>query len=168
MEEASALSGAPAPSKPSEVDSVARRVFELLASYSPCKKGCSACCHMAVSITSGEAKIIGDAYGITPERPAPVTSQQETVQKYVQCRCPFLEQGVCQIYPHRPLACRGFFNFSDFPELCDVVAYPGSDVPSVDLSPLWMTASVVAFRNGEYPADIRDFFPDGLHTVPSL
>lgn len=133
-----------------------------------CKKGCSACCFMAVGISSSEAKAIAKAYDIPMRFPNPL-DVLNIVEKYKQCRCPFLGvDNACSIYPHRPLACRTFFNISDYQEVCDLINYPGSSVPSFDLSPLWNLSTLSAVSRGETFGDLRDFFPDGLETCQSL
>lgn len=133
-----------------------------------CKKGCSSCCFMAVGISSSEAKAIAKAYDLPMRFPNPA-DVLNIVEKYKQCRCPFLgADNACSIYPHRPLACRTFFNISDYQEVCDLINYPGSSVPSFDLSPLWDLATMSAVRRGDSFGDLRDFFPDGLETCQSL
>lgn len=168
INEAKSMLESPSPDMRPRVEQMMEEVSKAVAPHTPCKKGCSSCCYMAVAITSREAGVISKAYGIPMEKALPVYDQARLVKKYVACKCPFLEHGSCQIYEHRPSACRGFFNLSSFPELCDVITYPGSDVPSVDLTPFWVLTSTVAAMSGESAADIRDFFPEGLHPTQTL
>lgn len=168
IEEAEKMLSNPHPDQRERVDQMLKEIASAVSPHTPCKKGCSACCYMAVAITSHEAQRISKAYNIPMEKVRGSYDQKALVKRYVACKCPFLEHGVCQIYDARPDACRGFFNLSSFPELCDVITYAGSDVPSVDLSQFWYLASAVAALSGEEAADIREFFPDGLHPVQSL
>lgn len=133
-----------------------------------CRSGCSHCCHMAVMITGREAREIEKSYGINRCSPVPRISKDSVVNTFMGSPCPFLEDSKCSIYPVRPLACRGYFNLSDFPEVCDVVNYPGSDVPSFDLTPIWAVTSLRSIKENDTIADIRDFFPEGHDTIQSL
>lgn len=82
-----------------------------------CRKGCSACCHMEVEVTSYEADILAglvrNGHAIDRERLA--KQSQRTVQdkawsagiKIPESRCVFLNQeGACSIYEDRPVMCR--------------------------------------------------------------
>lgn len=151
------------------VDTIISEVAKMVAPLSCCSKGCGACCKMAVTITNGEAEKIGKAYKITPRKAKPAFDREHEVQQYMNTVCPFLKKGVCSIYEHRPTPCRTHFNISDYPAICDTVKHPGCNVPTLYVfEPLWMASSLLAFENGEYPADIREFFPNGLEDAQSL
>ncbi len=82
-----------------------------------CKKGCSACCHMEVEITTYEAqilaKLIQDGHAIDHDR-----LQRQSERSLQDCqwkqgprnpdsKCVFLNnEGACSIYEHRPVMCR--------------------------------------------------------------
>ena len=82
-----------------------------------CQKGCAACCHMEVEITSDEATIlvelIDNGFAIDTERlalqaarPAQSTGWQERMKSTTN-RCVFLNsENSCGIYDSRPLMCR--------------------------------------------------------------
>lgn len=151
-----------------EVVSLRDMVAPIMSAISCCSKGCGHCCKMAVTITSGEAQRIGARIGVVPKNPPPEFDQARVIEKYMGTVCPFLKNNVCSIYEHRPEACRTHFNISAYPIICDVINHPGHDIPSLDVQELWLAESAVAALSGEYPADIRDFFPDGLSSVESL
>lgn len=82
-----------------------------------CKKGCSACCHMEVEVTSYETGIlkavVEGGHKIDRERllRQSLRSVQDSVWKQgtrnSDNRCVFLNQeGSCSIYEHRPVMCR--------------------------------------------------------------
>ena len=147
---------------------IVSKFVQLTAPISACKSGCSHCCKMAVTITSDEAASIGEAIGVVPLRPPPVVDQEATVAKHMNTVCPFLKSNVCSIYEHRPVACRLHFNISAYPVVCDTINFPGNDVPNYNFEDLWFAVGAVSYLSGAYPADIRDFFPDGLDVIPSL
>lgn len=143
---------------------IADKISEIVGLVSACKKGCSSCCHMAVTIDSYEARQIGEAYGITPETLHTgnrALSQDQEVLKYLKVPCVFLKAGECQIYAHRPMACRMYHNLSAYPELCDF-KNEGATVPNLDTRRLAYVAVALALNHGESFGDIREFFPHGL------
>lgn len=102
-----------------------------------CRRGCSACCRLSVSVTVHEAKLAvlaaedagwpidvdrvrlqSTAHGAKAWRSLPVEAQA----------CVFLtDAGECAIYPHRPIACRKYLVVND-PADCDTIRKPGHRV----------------------------------------
>ena len=83
-----------------------------------CKKGCSFCCRIWVSVTTPEAlharKAIGGASRlINAIRAADaVTFEQSYEQrKAMKTECPLLEDHACSIHPSRPIVCRAAVSF---------------------------------------------------------
>lgn len=82
-----------------------------------CKKGCSACCHMEVEVTTYEAEIlkqvVRDGYAIDRSRLQAQSQRQlqdpawREGMRNAQNPCVFLDgEGSCGIYEHRPVMCR--------------------------------------------------------------
>ncbi len=82
-----------------------------------CRKGCSACCHMEVEVTSHEARILGklvkDGHVIDRERLKRQSQRELQDPQWKQGSrnpdnpCVFLNgEGSCSIYDHRPVMCR--------------------------------------------------------------
>jgi Fe-S-cluster containining protein len=82
-----------------------------------CKKGCSACCHMEVEITTFEADIlrarIDDGFAIDRDRLLRQAGRSLQDPKWrdgmssIDNRCVFLDgKGSCGIYEDRPVMCR--------------------------------------------------------------
>ena len=84
-------------------------------------------------------------------------AREEMTQKYQGEPCVFLESGQCQIYEHRPLACRLLLNLDEDDLLCHLV--PNAEAPRV---PYLNTRehevrALLAFGNQQYD-DIRAWF----------
>ncbi len=81
-----------------------------------CKKGCAACCHTQVSVTSDEAEVLAgkiiDGHPINwanlhIQQNAGTDFDQFMQISYQQRKCVFLnEQDMCSIYDDRPSVCR--------------------------------------------------------------
>lgn len=90
-----------------------------------CKKGCSFCCHINVTISEWEAEYIAQyCRSNRISISASYLKQQLTVRQsdiaYTSfSACIFLKNNLCSIYPVRPAACRNYQVFSD-PQLCNV------------------------------------------------
>ncbi|MCY2925560.1 MAG: YkgJ family cysteine cluster protein [Planctomycetota bacterium] len=108
-----------------------------------CRKGCSACCRYLVPLSVPEALLLPtETPALTRPRaqgaflaaarnllragspPAleglePHQAQQAISDWYVHANvtCPFLANSCCQVYPHRPLACREHLALSN-PDSC--------------------------------------------------
>ena len=93
-----------------------------------CKKGCSFCCQIHVDITEDEGALLvktAEEKGVKIDR-ALIKRQAEfgpenwTLQPYEDWACAFLntKEGTCNVYEHRPAACRNHGVVSD-PALCD-------------------------------------------------
>ena len=92
-----------------------------------CRKGCSACCHQAVSITDDEATLI---WAYCKSKGIPISKTQLLRQKGLsaaelwvlpraESRCVFLgDDDGCKIYNHRPSSCRNYMVSSD-PKICE-------------------------------------------------
>lgn len=145
-----------------------QEISNYVAPLTPCSKGCSHCCKMAVGITDYEADLIGKHIGVKPREvrihPAKLKSM---VQDYNGVSCPFLKKGVCSIYEVRPLACRTHYNLSAYATICDLNHKPPFTIPNLNFSTLW--SAHVEINAGTYNfGDIRHYFPDGFHTEQEL
>jgi len=89
-----------------------------------CAKGCSNCCTLAVNCTAGEALLI--ARSLDEEQAEKLkgyvaqlkgmVSEAAALKDYLRLHrkelggCPFLHEGVCGIYPVRPISCRALMS----------------------------------------------------------
>ncbi len=87
-----------------------------------CHKGCATCCTIRVTATAPEVLLVARYLRVAtgplkragidlPQRLADADRAtrglDEPARVALRRRCPFIAQGVCVIYPARPLACRG-------------------------------------------------------------
>ncbi|WP_213956792.1 MULTISPECIES: YkgJ family cysteine cluster protein [unclassified Variovorax] len=145
---------------------------EPLEAVSACRKGCAHCCHIPVTITGSEAKLIARASGRgvrTPPRGVRVQDLVDAESTSAATRqlqqwpagvaCPFLSDAMCSVYAARPLACRVLFNMDDDDLLCQHGDGEPAQVPYADARML--RALALAAQPAEVLADIRAFFPPG-------
>ena len=146
-------------SKLNRIDLVADELSNARSPFVACAKGCSACCHMNVSVTRAEAERLGAAVG---RRPVEI---RETVlhasNEFSGKACPFLDAaGSCSIYADRPLACRKHASFFEDDLACQTGVMDEVEVPMVSFSGLDEALFTVSAKQGKVVlADIRDFFP---------
>lgn len=112
------------------IDEYNKEVFShpLVKDLSPCKKGCSACCHTQVSVTEDEAELLAhrvrsglkiDEASMNFLSQAGNDSQKFYDIPFEQRKCLFLGQdGDCRIYEDRPAVCRTNAVLGD-PAQCD-------------------------------------------------
>lgn len=155
-----------------EADVVARAAMP----QSACRNGCSNCCHINVSVSESEARVISKETGIpmaippddqvilvgdltTPEG---IQRFEDAKEAHMQGRfgqpCTFLKDGRCSIYEHRPMACRQQINLDDDDLLCRLVEGESIPVPYLNQQPAQL-AYVMLWGERSRLADIRDWFP---------
>jgi Fe-S-cluster containining protein len=128
-----------------------------------CRRGCSACCHLHVSVTRPEAEIALEAaqdaaWPIDMELLRTQATRRDDKEwqdlPHELRPCVFLTPaGVCAIYEYRPLACRRYFVVSD-PADCDSLHKPGQEVLQlVDVhSEIASSAALEVFESGTFAA----------------
>jgi len=140
---------------------IADAAAKVIAPFTPCGKGCSACCHNPAIISELEAMAVAEATGAKLETPrrifdadAGVEARREYFSHYAGVACPFLKSGMCSIYAHRPVVCRVQHSIEDSPAGCD----GGRQPASVELTEIYLAERHMMGRMMIY-ADIREFFP---------
>ena len=128
---------------------------EPLASRVVCRRGCSHCCYLWVTIDRHEAVLLlraADALGIALDwdrigRQAATDLRTWRDLPHPDKACVFLgTEGECRVYEHRPNGCRKY-QVVDDPDLCDTAKHPGGEVGQLVSGPAEAIASaaLVAF-----------------------
>lgn len=136
-----------------------------------CRKGCSHCCQIPVTISRTEANLIGRFINRKPTDPAisirlaSIETESDLLAAEASLQadttlapCPFLLNDACSIYAHRPMVCRTLINLDDDNLLCLHSGQGPASVPYADARMLKVLL-LAAQPTGEL-ADIRQFFPD--------
>lgn len=105
--------------------SLADEFVALRNDYIVCQKGCSACCHIAVTVSAIEAHYLSQKTGIPTTPFDTLASSTSPVDTYENVPCPLLDHknNCCSAYEHRPLSCRMFATF-DHPKYCQSTTTP--------------------------------------------
>ena len=145
---------------------VVDKVAAAIAPYTPCRKGCSACCHKAAIVSEMDAMQIAEATGAplaTPGKVFEVRDGAEARKRYLIAYagkpCTFLKDGACSIYEHRPVVCRVQHTLEDDAAPCE--PREGLHAEAMDLTDIYLAELRMNGRMMVY-ADIREFFPAGL------
>ena len=110
-----------------------------------------------VSVPRSEAMLIGKMTGKRVSEPSvtfPI--DQPPAKSFVGSPCPFLTEGSCSIYAHRPLLCRTLVNLDRSPKLCELV--PNATIPVPYLNTTTLRAAFTIVTQSEDFADIREWF----------
>ena len=124
---------------------------------------------MAVATMNWEAERIGDFIDKAPANLEPITLSQSIteldngIEAFHNVPCTFLKDNQCTIYEVRPMACRTYFNVSQYPEICDF-SLGDCDIPNIDsraIQDAMVDINIQEVYQGKPMRDIRTFFPRG-------
>lgn len=118
-----------------------------------CRRGCSACCHIPVSIFPVEAELIEKRTG-HQRLPSPLP-----VRQFLGVPCPFLNGGICTIYDSRPMVCRQHVAFTATAYWCQVERCYEQEMPMMGFSNVQTAFETIVDQDGRrMPLDIRQIF----------
>lgn len=83
---------------------------KVIAKSAYCKRGCSWCCRVPVTVSAVEVQYIRDMLGIEANH---LLKGQHKELEPDGTACPFLKNGECSIYEARPYNCRVFASMDD-------------------------------------------------------
>ena len=126
---------------------------KFISRFTPCKKGCSACCHYKVSVSHVEVRYIEKnsqfqrSINLAPSR------------NFHGEPCPFLKNDSCSIYEARPFACRKHHAFTPDAYWCEPKRSNDQHFPLLSLTNVDKAFKIIREEsNSEQPYDIRQFF----------
>lgn len=142
---------------------ITNRISRELESVVACKKGCSHCCKIGITVLDVEAQLIAKKYNLELGTPDP-NNTDPIASRTNNAPCPFLANNECSVYSDRPMACRIKWNLSTHPELCDTEANPGGQIPNLNMGKFddIFVRSVIGPETRSLVgrvADIREWFP---------
>src|SRR5258708_9327703 len=89
---------------------IADEAMKVVAPSTACKRGCSACCHIALPIALSKAKELSALTGRHLRyhigKIASVKGIDKDVARFKGVPCPFLVNDECSVYEARPIQCR--------------------------------------------------------------
>lgn len=159
--------------KADQIVTIAENISLAVTPHTPCTKGCSHCCYMAVEVSSFEADMISRYLGRNKATEGQVISidnveeakqeQDRSVRKYTGVKCSLLgDDGKCTVYPVRPIACRTHHNMGPDETNCVIVTAPLEDLPTtphINLNEFLFYQAAVMVQGRTTWADIREWFP---------
>lgn len=122
---------------------------------SACRAGCNHCCFIPVKVSATEARVLGRAVG---RLPAPVETHRPVHPEGYESPCPFLQDGSCTAYEHRPAVCRTHINLDVDDLLCRLVPGQAVPVPYLDTRLFALASIQIEPEEGSW-ADLRQWFP---------
>ncbi|HCG0885746.1 YkgJ family cysteine cluster protein [Pseudomonas aeruginosa] len=132
-------------------------IYELLgeigayvAPSTPCRKGCSSCCHFAVTVSEIEVQYI-EAHTKYKR-----LKQALPAEDFHGQACPFLRHNSCSIYSARPFVCRRQHSLAPSPEWCAPEKSFAGEFPQLKSSEL--ETAFDALRVSSPVWDIRQVF----------
>jgi Fe-S-cluster containining protein len=123
--------------------------------FTPCKKGCSSCCYYSVSISGLEILYIETKTKVKRlKRPLPKSN-------FHGLPCPFLQNGGCSIYEHRPFFCRRHTTLCRTPTWCHPDICNSEKFPLLGFSEIDKSYAQIIQKSGldeRADTDIRQVF----------
>jgi len=129
------------------------QLYSSIEKFTPCKKGCTSCCHYPVTIREIEIQLI--------ERESRIR-RNRTIRKagsYHGVRCPFLQNDRCSIYAYRPFVCRRHIALTKTSHWCHPDRANQINISLVNFSEIDRVFDLIVQESGSFPSfDIREVF----------
>lgn len=126
-------------------------LYSFFRQYTPCKKGCSYCCNIQVSVSPLEVEYIEHSTGIK-------RALNLGIGEFFGTPCPFLDNNICSIYKYRPFVCRRHNALFNDPEWCNLDLCNRYTFPQVRFSEIEKSYQLILVKSGASLMDIRQCF----------
>jgi Fe-S-cluster containining protein len=125
-------------------------ISRFVGDFVPCKKGCTHCCHIPVSISELEIDYITKQTKIRRSKKSPAVSGSP---------CPFLKKGSCSIYKVRPFFCRRHVTLDDTSKWCHIDVCHEITLPMLSFTEVYKFYELLIHDRGKNKQiDIREAF----------
>lgn len=129
------------------------QVYDSIHKFTPCKKGCTSCCHYPVSIREVEIKFIERESGVLRAKNVRGT------EDYHGLPCPFLRNNSCSIYHARPFVCRRHITITKTAHWCHPDRANSAKFPLVNFTEVDKVFNAILLESQSSKAwDIRQIF----------
>ena len=126
-------------------------LYGYVQNYTPCRKGCSFCCFIPISITELDVFFI--------ERSLRIPRNEKKLAILPETPCPFLVSNSCSIYMYRPFVCRKNVTFDNSPKWCHVKVGANAAMPTAQFNSIdWAYYHLVNASGADKIYDIREIF----------
>jgi len=119
--------------------------------FTPCKKGCSHCCYIKISISSLEGEYIESNLGIKRK-------MKLNIKNLFGTPCPFLDNNTCSIYQFRPFMCRRHHALTKNSTWCELDKCNKYEFPQIRFTKVEDSYNFLKSVSGSFEYDIRQLF----------
>lgn len=127
-------------------------IYKAVSVLTPCKKWCTSCCHIPVSISEVEIEVIERGTGTRRNKNISHPSN------YHGRPCPFLLNNACSIYTHRPFVCRRHVVLTKTSHWCNPNLANTAKFPLLKFSEVERVFQAILWEAKAKPMDIRQAF----------
>jgi Fe-S-cluster containining protein len=126
-------------------------LYAFVQNYTPCKKGCSNCCRIPISVTELDVYFI--------ERSLRIKRNKIKLAILPEIPCPFLVSNSCSIYMYRPFVCRKNVTFDNSAKWCHAKLGANAAMPLLQFDGIERAYHhLVNISGANKIYDIRDIF----------
>ncbi len=128
-------------------------MYQYVQGFTPCRKGCAGCCHIAVTVSEVEIRHIER---VTKNKRLKVPLPRE---RFHGKPCVFLNEGKCSIYTARPYVCRRHTALTKTSHWCDPSRSLEASLPLLKFSSFQSAFEHIRLEDGnKFTSDIRQVF----------
>lgn len=119
--------------------------------FTPCKKGCSLCCRIPISVSELDVYFI--------ESSLQIKRNEKKLAILPEIPCPFLISNACSIYRYRPFVCRKNVTFDNSSKWCHAKVGANAAMPTLQCDKIEQAYHyLVNISGADKIFDIREIF----------